>query len=191
MRRSNRWSGDMKVETQPGDPVGDMSEVDLLVAKHKIYENSIRYVQSVDRLNYDQMMSTYWPDSTDDHGNFSGSGPEWCDFVCKMAEGLVRTHHIVGNFLADVRGSQATVELYFRGIAIFKNSDGQSGATELHSAGRYKDLYERRGDEWKILRRSVIWDWSRQLPSEQEWSWLAEGAQFGGFYPDDPIYSAY
>ncbi|WP_229052456.1 nuclear transport factor 2 family protein [Aeromicrobium sp. Leaf350] len=164
-------------------------EIDAVIDRAKIHENAVRYVQSVDRLDYELMMSTYWPDSTDDHGNFQGTGPEWCEFVCGMRSNLVRTHHIVGNFLADIDGPRAKVELYFRGIAIFKSEVEGTPDGELHTAGRYKDLYERRGSEWKILRRTVTWDWSRPVTADPDWSWLREGeGQFGDWAPDDPIY---
>jgi hypothetical protein len=59
------------------------------------------------------------------------------------------------------------------------------------ATGRYVDNFERRGDEWRIIRRLVITDWFRQYPDSADWSKGMLGLMIdpGGRYPDDESYN--
>lgn len=59
-------------------------------------------------------------------------------------------------------------------------------------AGRYLDRFEKRGDEWRIAARTVVYDWLE----ERERPELAQGdARFsarspvGAAWPSDPVYA--
>ena len=59
-------------------------------------------------------------------------------------------------------------------------------------AGRYLDRFEKRGDEWRIAARTVVYDWLE----ERERPELAQGdARFGArspvgtAWPADPLYA--
>ena len=57
-------------------------------------------------------------------------------------------------------------------------------------AGRYVDRFERRDGEWRIARRTVVHDWSRQLPTAPE----SLGLPLAGFAQGrrdrtDPVYA--
>ena len=47
--------------------------------KQALHDNLMLYSRAVDRMNAEQIKSTYWPDGTDDHGSFVGSGSDWGD----------------------------------------------------------------------------------------------------------------
>ena len=48
--------------------------------REKIREAAMRYSYGVDRLDPDVMKSAYWPEATDDHGNFVGNAHEFVDY---------------------------------------------------------------------------------------------------------------
>jgi hypothetical protein len=69
---------------------------------------------------------------------------------------------------------------------------GQPGAkSDVIGAGRYLDPFEKRGDEWRILKRLVVTDWFRQYPDSADWSQGMLGIMIdpGGRYPDDASYT--
>jgi hypothetical protein len=52
------------------------------------------------------------------------------------------------------------------------------------------DLFEKRGEEWRVLQRTVVYDWQRDLGpfSVDEDDWFGQRKPNGGKAPDDPIY---
>jgi hypothetical protein len=67
---------------------------------------------------------------------------------------------------------------------------GESPVVNLF-AGRYVDRFERREGEWRIARRTVVHDWSRQLPAAHESLGLplgdfAQGRRDGS----DPVFTS-
>ena len=47
--------------------------------REKIREAAMRYSYGVDRLDPEVMKSAYWPEATDNHGNFVGNAHEFVD----------------------------------------------------------------------------------------------------------------
>ena len=58
-------------------------------------------------------------------------------------------------------------------------------------SGRYRDLCEKRRDQWKVLRRVVISDWAQRLPVDASYRELfahLPTARYGTTHPNDAIY---
>jgi hypothetical protein len=60
------------------------------------------------------------------------------------------------------------------------------------SGGRYRDVFEKRHGEWKILRRLVIYDWATAHPYAPGWDFLQipVGINRGAMAPDDATYDS-
>lgn len=86
---------------------------------------------------------------------------------------------------SEVEGKQAKRESSFIVVVDFKES-----RSTLLLGGRYRDLCEKRDDEWRILYRVCIWDWSQDLPTRSGWNLtkMPKVTNRGAYYPDDPIY---
>ena len=163
-------------------------EVYELVEKNKIYENLMKYVRGQDRKDLDLMKSAYWPDATDNHAVFVGNGHEFCEMAYngQKKSGHAALHHC-SNVLIELSGNQAKCESVFLYVMIFT----ERNETKL-VGGRYKALCEKRCGEWKILRRSCIFDWANELSGAQDFEGIFSfppTALVGDLYPKDPIYT--
>ena len=141
-----------------------------LADREAIRECLYRYSRGVDRLDADMVRSAYWPDCVDNHMSFTGNAEEF----------------IAWSF--PINGNSADVESYFYGFHRINTPDG--GKSDMSGAGRYVDNFEKRGDEWRILKRLVVTDWFRQYPDSADWSQGMLGIMIepGGRYPDDESY---
>lgn len=160
------------------------SKLDELYDKHCIQENLMIYARAADRQDVELMRTTRWPDSTENHGEFDGPGQDWCDYCVGWKDAICNANHHMSNVLIEVEGTRAKCESMFIVVVQYK-----AGNT-MFLGGRYRDLCEKRGEEWKILRRDVIWDWLDDHVLSNRWDLhnAPDMSNWGGFYPDDPIY---
>jgi hypothetical protein len=156
-----------------------------LLDKQQLYENMMLYARGQDRRDLALVKSTYWPDATEHHGMFVGSAHDFCDWTHERQK-ITRHHalHHLGNTLSELLGSRAKRETAFLYVQV------DADRTKVLS-GRYRDLCEKRDEEWKVLRRLVICDWAQQLPPNADYRELFDHlptARYGTTHPDDAIY---
>jgi hypothetical protein len=163
----------------------NQEQLQELYDKQSLHDNLMRYCRGVDRMDVELIKSTYWPDSTDDHGGFVGGGHEWAEAALKWRDANYSVNHHVSNVLSEVNGNRAKRESMFICVVNFKTP-----AVTMFQAGRYRDLCEKRDSEWKILRRVCVWDWCEQRVMEPGWDLVnvPKVSNWGAFYPDDPIH---
>lgn len=159
-----------------------------LADREAIRECLYRYARGVDRLDADMVRSAYWPDCIDEHTGFTGNAEEFIAWAFPIMGSMDQTMHIIGNVLMAIDGNTADAESYFYGIHRINLPDG--GKSDVIGAGRYVDTFEKRDDEWRIIRRHVITDWFRQYPDSADWSHGMLGIMVapGGRHPDDESY---
>jgi hypothetical protein len=161
------------------------AQVAELLDKQALYDNLMRYCRGVDRMDLDLMKSTYWPDATDSHGRYEGSGHGWCEEAMRSREVLVSNNHHIGNVYSEIDGNRARRESMFMVVTTYL-----AGTPTMRLGGRYRDLCEKREGEWRILRRVCVWDWNQQVEVNPGWKIMRapELNYWGRFHPDDPIY---
>ena len=159
-----------------------------LLDREAIRDCIYRCCRGVDRVDEDALRSAYWPDAVCRHSGHQGSGAEFVDWVLPHLKAGGRTHHLIGNILIEQRGDAAAVESYFRTIVGGRDAAGAPQETLL--AGRYVDRFERRGGDWRIAARTVVYDWIRQaaLPHEMDASAFGRRLPVGARKPEDPLY---
>ena len=108
-----------------------------LYDKQCLHENLMMYCRGVDRMDRDLIRSTYWPDSTDDHGGYIGGGQEWADAAFAYRDNSYSNNHHVSNVLIELNGDRAMRESMFLGVYTFKDP-----AVTVFQGGRYRDLCE-------------------------------------------------
>ena len=174
---------------EPSDWAAEREQLRLLVAKQELHENMVRYCRGMDRKELDLMQSTYWPESTEDHGMYVGLSHDFCEWTMAVQKELShKASHYVTNMLIDLDGDQAKRETAF----IYMRVPTDGGPTDV-LCGRYRDLCERRGGEWKVLSRTCVWDWAQRLAPEADYAELFGiplASNFGDLYPHDPTYAA-
>jgi 3-phenylpropionate/cinnamic acid dioxygenase small subunit len=144
-----------------------MNRLDTLLARSEIEEVLFRYARAVDRRDWQSLAPCFHPDATDRHGDFTGSPQEFIDWVTARHAEVPFSMHFLGNclieFLSDAR---AAVETYF--LAIQRREPGPGAETvamDYEVFGRYCDLFENRGNGWRIASREVVYDGTRTQPS--------------------------
>jgi hypothetical protein len=161
------------------------TQLQELYDKQKLHENLMLYCRGIDRMDPDLIRSTYWPDSTDDHGGFIGPGQDWAEAGCAWRDKVHSNNHHVSNVLVELEGQQAKRESMFFNVVNIKKP-----AVSIFLGGRYRDLCEKRDGEWKVLHRVCIWDWFEHQPTRGGWELcdVPQDSNWGRFSPADPIY---
>lgn len=161
-----------------------------LYARECIRDCLYRYARGIDRADEASLISAYWPDAHDCHGAYNGPVSGFFDQVrLAWARGARNIHHITNILIEFQDADQATVESYFLALQRGIGPDGVERQVEL--CGRYCDLFERRGSEWRISRRVVAYDWvaPQPVPDAPESERFGLRRPIGAAFPDDPIYS--
>ncbi len=128
-----------------------------MIDHHRIRQMLERYCRGIDRLDAALIDSVYWEDSTDNHGIYVGPGPGFSAFIVPMLrEAFDRTMHLIGQSNISVHGDKAAADTYF--VAYHTRREGGDSVIDV-AAGRYADMLERRGGDWKIKDRTVVMDW--------------------------------
>lgn len=132
------------------------------------------YSRGADRCDPDIMKSAFHPDAEVRFGNYDGHYEEFCESIVAGNMTMNYTTHTVVNEYYDIDAASGTGvgEIYV--LAFFSLSDGgdamevedskegqSEGGQEYLVAGRYIDKYECRDDDWRIVLRQYVIDWSR------------------------------
>ena len=128
--------------------------------REKIREAAMRYSYGVDRLDPDVMKSAYWPEATDDHGNFVGNAHEFVDYCMEAPLQWKWTMHSIYNHQIELEddGIHAKGEIY--NISHLCREGTNIVDTWF---GRYLDKYEKRGEDWKIIERVCVHNGSQVI----------------------------
>jgi len=147
-----------------------------------------RYCIGVDRRDRALLESVYWPDATEDRGSdFKGDIASFLNWMLERTAGLTRTQHFLGNIFIRVDGSRATVESYLRA---YHRLESRDGTFDEFLGGRYLDVFERRGEDWRVLGRRFVFDWFRIIEGQDpaDAGYRGRGYGRGRRKPVDPFY---
>jgi hypothetical protein len=166
----------------------ERQQLGILIAKQELYENMVRYCRGMDRKELELMKSTFWPESTEDHGMYVGLSHEFCEWACSVQkETAYKASHYITNMLITLDGDRAQRETAF----IYMKVPTDGGPTDL-LCGRYRDLCEPRDGQWKVLARTCVWDAAQRLAPEADYGELfgiPPTSNFGDLFPRDPTYA--
>jgi SnoaL-like domain len=81
----------------------------------------------------------------------------------------------LGQSLIDLKGTAALVETH---LTSYHRIDMGAQARDLVIGGRYLDRMEKRGSEWRIVHRIMIYDWLRDFGESVDWSKGVLGTPF-------------
>ena len=160
-----------------------------LLDREAIRDCLYRYCRGIDRADEATLRSSYWPDATDRHGSYSGPVEGFFAWAADVFRTDTRNVHRVGNILITFGApDRAAVETHFDAL---QRGPGRDGVVrQFHLAGRYCDLFEKRGAEWRVASRTVVYDWVEEqaVPPDNEAARFGARQPIGGKCPDDPIY---
>lgn len=158
-------------------------DVQEIADREQIRQVLYRYCRGADRRDESLLRSVYHPGARDRHGSFDGPAEEFAAYVAGR-EGYRAVQHLIGNILIDIDGDLASVESVFTANLV---SDTDTGPARTTLGGRYCDLFERLGGEWRISDRIVVLDWTERQDKVTE-SDLASAFPPGQRGAADPSY---
>ena len=163
-------------------------DLEELIARAEITDVLHRYCRAVDRRDPELLRSVYHSDATDDHGVYAGPVDGLVAFM--LGDGLEMIHHAISNIVIERDGDVARVECYLD--AVHRRVDDTGSWDEMLKA-RYLDRFERRGGEWRVAARTVIYDWieERTRPELKQDDTALFGARqpVGTAAPHDAVYA--
>lgn len=173
------------------EPLSDaeLVRVRRLLEVEAIQAVMLRYTRCADRNDPALMKTIFWDEGTDNHGIYEGSATGFFERAYRNRDLLSARYHITGPVSVDfVDNCQARVETYFHYVGVFVHEGGE---TLGQCAGRYRDLFEKRQGEWRVLRRVTVYDWSTDTPYEPGWDFfqIPLGINRGTVEPHDATYA--
>ena len=169
----------------------DGSRLQELWDREMIRDCLYRYCRGIDRADEALLRGAYWPDGTDCHGSYRGSAAGFVAWAVQTLPRIERGIHQIHNVLIELRGQEASVESYFTAL---QRQPGAAGRiVDVHMAGRYLDRFEKRGEEWRVADRVVVFDWvEERTPSDTtEAERFGARTPIGSRWPDDPVYALF
>lgn len=122
-----------------------------------------------DRRDAALISSAFWPDATVDFGVFRGCFAEYLAWVVPGSDAITNTQHVLGQSHIEHDGESARAETQV--ISYHRVDHGSGNERDTCMGGRYLDRFEKREGEWRIVARTMLYDWS------QDWGRAADWAQ--------------
>ena len=168
----------------------DEARLTELLDREAIRDCIYRYCRGIDRADEAALRASYWEDAHDCHGAYDGPAEGFIRLALEIFKSGPRNVHQVANILIEFAGPDvAAVESYF--TALQRGPDAKGVVRQFLLAGRYCDRFEKRTGEWRVARRTVVYDWvEEQAPPEtDEATRFGPRQPIGAPSPNDPIYA--
>jgi SnoaL-like protein len=142
-------------------------ELQALLDRDRIRQCIIRLARGEDRRNAAMITASYWPDSITDYGVFAGDFAQYLAWVVPGSPALPVTQHVVGQSYIELKGTTALVETHCQSYHRVK-MENEDRDTVV--GGRYLDRFEKRGGDWRIAKRTMLYDWYHDFGVSIDWS---------------------
>jgi hypothetical protein len=145
----------------------DAEPLSELFDREQIRDCLARLSRGEDRRDASLLQGSYWTDATDDHGVFSGTFEEYLAWVVPGAPSIPVTLHTLGQSLIELHGREAKVETH---VTAYHRIDMNGEHRDIVIGGRYLDRLEKRGREWRIKHRTMLYDWLSDYGQSADWT---------------------
>lgn len=120
------------------------------------------YTRGIDRCDGELLRCAFWDDAHIRGDLFEGDRAGFIQYSTVDGKGFfAQMMHMVGNIIIRIDGAQAALEACFYG---YHAAPAEADYGDLVIGGRYLDRFELRYDEWRILEKTIMFDWHRQYP---------------------------
>jgi SnoaL-like domain len=138
-----------------------------LLERDKIRRCLARLARGEDRRNAELITESFWPQAVVDYGIFAGPFDEYLAWVVPGAPDVPVTQHVLGQSVIALDTDSALVETHV--LAYHRVADGAEHRDTI-IGGRYLDSMDKHGNEWRISRRTMIYDWVQGLGASVDWA---------------------
>ena len=168
--------------------------IGTLEDREAVREVIARYAHAIDRRRWDMMPALFHPDATFGFGPIEGGWREFVEQARAIIDPCTATQHQLGQTLIAFAGpAVCDAETYMTAMHVvpagYPRPEVFPDRGEAYAAiiaGRYVDRFEKRGGEWRIVRRRGLYDWREyRVIGEAGLAAMPEGAC--GYHDDrDP-----
>jgi hypothetical protein len=142
-------------------------ELRKLLDRDSIRQCIASLARGEDRRNGAMIKAAYWPDSITDYGVFKGDFDAYYAWVIPGADAIKNTQHVLGQTFTELDGDTARAETH---VVSYHRVDTGTEERDTCIGGRYLDVLERRGGEWRIASRMMLYDWYQDWGLSIDWS---------------------
>jgi hypothetical protein len=143
-----------------------MNTQDLVDREH-IRDCVARLARGEDRRNAELISACFWPEATVDLGVFAGSFAEYLAWVVPGAPSIPLTLHTLGQSMIELRDDVAAVESH---VTAYHRINISTEERDIVLGGRYLDRMEKRGGDWRIVHRMMLYDWLSDYGKCADWT---------------------
>lgn len=126
-----------------------------------------RLARGEDRRSTDLIRASWWPDARFDYGVHSGDFDAYLAWVVPGADAIKDTQHHLGQTHIELGGDTARAETH---VFSYHRVDMGEGERDICIGGRYLDMFQKRGSEWRIIERVMLYDWEKDWGAAADWS---------------------
>jgi hypothetical protein len=152
---------------QKGEMDAITKELTALLDRGKIRNCIVRLARGEDRRGAELIRASFWPDATIDLGVFAGSFDEYLAWVVPGSPAIPVTQHVLGQSVIEHSGDTALVETH---VTAYHRVTAEDGDRDTVIGGRYLDRLDKRGVQWRIGQRTMIYDWYQDFGRSIDWS---------------------
>lgn len=145
--------------------------------RERIRDCIARLARGEDRRDAALISACCWPDSVMDFGVFQGGFDAYLAWVVPGAAAISNTQHVLGQSVIELDGDTALAETH---VVSYHRADMGAGDRDSCIGGRYLDRLARRGREWRIAHRTLLYDWHQDWGPSIDWSQGVMGLPFSG-----------
>jgi hypothetical protein len=158
----------------------DTEQLTGLLDREQIRDCIARLARGEERRDARLIGGCFWPDATIDLGMFAGSFDEYLAWVVPGSPAIPVTQHVLGQSMIDRRGDTALVETH---VTAYHRVAGSGADRDTVIGGRYLDRMAKRGADWCIGQRTLLYDWYQDFGQSADWSHGMMGMPLrGGHY---------
>jgi hypothetical protein len=161
--------------------MADQTEIEAYLDREKIRDCVARLARGEDRRDAALIKRCFWPDSEFDYAMYKGSFDEYLAWVVPGAEAITNTQHIIAQTVIELDGDTGRAESHVVSYHRVDMGEGAGGGErDTCIGGRYLDRMEKRGGEWRIAHRTMLYDWYQDWGAAADWSQGIMGYPFHG-----------
>ena len=150
-------------------------ELAALLDREKIRDCIARLARGEDRRDAGLIGESFWPEASIDLGMFAGSFDEYLAWVVPGSRAIPVTQHVLGQTVIEYGRSTALAETH---VTAYHRLVADDGDRDTVIGGRYLDRMDKRGAQWRIGQRTMLYDWYHDLGRSIEWSQGLMGLPF-------------
>jgi hypothetical protein len=138
-----------------------------MIDREAIRDCVARLARGEDRRSADLIRACWWPEARFDYGVHSGDFETYLAWVVPGADAIKDTQHLIGQTVIELDGAMAQAETH---VFSYHRIDIGEGDRDTCIGGRYLDRFEKRGEEWRIADRVMLYDWEQDWGAAADWS---------------------